>query len=71
MTMNNLDRQNQILNEVFRGRLKNALGIVALRDTGVGVEEARRLVLEAARNGKAQRKAAAAIGRVGGEYDRQ
>jgi hypothetical protein len=54
--MNNLDMQNRILDEVFRGKLKTALGVVALRDAGVEAKEARRLVLEAARNGKAKRK---------------
>jgi hypothetical protein len=54
----NFDTQNRVLDEVFHGKLKTALGIAALRDAGVEAKEARRLVFEAMRNGKAQRKAA-------------
>ena len=56
--MEKFETQNRILDEVFHARLKTALGIGALRDAGVEATEARRLVLEAARLGKARRKAA-------------
>lgn len=61
--MGKFEVQNQILDRVFSGKLKTAPAIIALWDNGgVTMDEARRLVMEAAHNGKAHRKAAAEKG---------
>jgi Holliday junction resolvasome RuvABC DNA-binding subunit len=53
--MEKFHEQNRVLDAVFHAKMKTSQGVEALQGLGVEAEEARRVVMEAARRGNTRR----------------